>query len=95
MEQEHKNMQAEKDLLHRNTDEVITKQIVKTSKWLNLTDRIVGSVELGFLDLVMKVIQDFAMWCKQDVFQLKTFQGERVRERSGQCEERSDPFSVE
>lgn len=71
--QEQKNIRAEKELLHKTTHELIKISMRETPEGSKLTDRIVTTVELRFLGLVMKVVQNFWMWCRRHISELNLF----------------------
>lgn len=75
MEKEQTDIRAEKDVLHRTTNEGITNEMTKPTKIYNLAGSIVATVELEFLCFAVKVIQEFSMWYREEVSGLKEMRG--------------------
>lgn len=50
---------VEKSLLHESTTEVISNAFAGIQKGLRLTDRVISSIEIEFLELPVKVIRAF------------------------------------
>lgn len=70
MDQEQKNVQADKEQFYRTTNEVITNVMSKTPRRSRLMDRIVATVEQEFWAFAVKVILEFLICCRREVSEL-------------------------
>lgn len=75
MEQKQKDIHAEKELLHRTPNKVITNEMSETHERSRLTYGKDATVELELWGLAMKVKWDFFMWYRWEVSELKPLQG--------------------
>lgn len=64
IKQDHRDILAERELLHRTTNEVTIKARSETPNRPKLMGHVVTNVELKFLDLAMQLIWEFLMWCR-------------------------------
>lgn len=73
VEQNHKYIWGEKELLPRTTNEVITNTMSTTLKSSKRTDLIGATIDVDVLGISVKLIREFPMWYRREASELNPF----------------------